>query len=65
MPICPAERRQLSAADELVLDKRLEPASIRHSLVLAVALIGLLASPCLVHPAMAGVVRVATVAFGG
>ena len=58
-----SELHRLTAADELVLDKRLEPASVARSLALAVLLIALLALPSILRPAVAEVVRVATMTF--
>jgi hypothetical protein len=65
MPPFASELHHLSASDELVLDKRLEPGSVARSLVLAVLLVALLALPYLVRPAVVEVVRVATMTFGG
>lgn len=59
-----AELRHLSASDELVLDKRLEPASVLQSLALTLLLLALLAAPWLLRPAVDEVARVAALALG-
>jgi hypothetical protein len=64
MPPFASELHRLTASDELVLDKRLEPASVARSLVMAAMLVALLALPCLVRPAVNEAVRLATLTFG-
>ncbi len=64
MPSFSYEPHHFTASDELVLDKRLEPASVGRSLMLAVMLLALLALPCLVRPAVIEVARVAALTLG-